>query len=120
MNFHKGQHIIADEFMEYGYSRVDDNSKVRMIMNGINTNSLIAYKADILYSPEMQGGFEISSRHFIDFIAMTPFRQNNATAKVSYATRSGGERGGGRGSDRGLDMTVESDVQASMGSIKNK
>ena len=53
VNFHKGQHIIADGFMEFGYIRIDDNSKVRMLRGGINTDAIEAYKAAILDSPEM-------------------------------------------------------------------
>ena len=54
VNWHKRQHIIANGFMEYGYSGVYDNSKVRILVNGINTNALDACKEVILYIPEMQ------------------------------------------------------------------
>ena len=48
VNLHQGQHIIAYELMKYGYSGVDENSKVRMLINGINTNVIKACKAAIL------------------------------------------------------------------------
>ena len=69
---------------------------------------------------DMQGGFDIATRNFLDFIAVTPSLQNNATVKVSSVTRSGGGRIGGNGSDRGSSMPSDSDVQASMVAIKNK
>ena len=106
--------------MEYGYSVVDDNSKVPMLINGINTNATDAYKADILASPEMQGDFDIYVRHFLDFIAMNLSLQKNATAKVSSVTISGVGRGGGHGSERGYDIPSKSNVKAAMGAIKNK
>ena len=120
VNFHKGQNIIADVLMEYVYSGVDDIYKVHMLINGINTNALDDCKVDTLATPEMQRDFEISARHFLDFISMTPSLQNNSTAKVSSVIRNGGERGVRRGSDRGSVMPDKSDVQASMGAIKKK
>ena len=90
VNLHKGQHIIADGFMEYAYSGVHDNSKLYMLMHGINTNALNTCKSSILAIPDMQGGFDIAARKFLDFIAITPSIQNNATAKVSSVTRRGG------------------------------
>ena len=51
LTLHKGQHIIADGLMEYVYSGVDENSKVRVIMNSINTNALNACNAAILDIP---------------------------------------------------------------------
>ena len=51
LTLHKGQHIIADGLMEYGYSGVDENSKVRVITNSINTNALNACNAAILDIP---------------------------------------------------------------------
>ena len=89
-------------------------------MNGINTNSLDACKTSILDIPEMQGGFDIAARNFLDFIATTPSIHNNATAKVSSTDRSGGRRRGGHGSDHGSDMPSESDVKTDMSAIKNK
>ena len=46
--------------MEYGYSVFDENSKVCMLINDINTNALDTCKADILVSLEMQGVFDIA------------------------------------------------------------
>ena len=86
LTLHKGQHIIDDGLMEYGYSGVDENSKVRVIMNSINTNALNACNAAILYSPYMQEEFDIAARHLIYFIDMTPSLQNNDTTKVSSQT----------------------------------
>ena len=66
-----------------------------MIMGGINTKALDACKSAILDSPEIQGGFDISARNFLEFISMTPYLQKNYTSKVSSVTRSGDGRGGG-------------------------
>ena len=104
--------------MEYGYSGVYDNSKVRMLMNGIDTNDLDACKAPILAGPDMQGDFDIEVRHSHDFIAMTPSLQKNATFKVYSMNISGGVRGGGSGSDCGSGMPAESNVQYAMSAIK--
>ena len=45
--------------MEYGYSGVDDNFKIRMLVNFINANTLDTCKAAILASQDMQGEFDI-------------------------------------------------------------
>ena len=120
VNLHQGQHIIADELMKYGYSGVDENSKVRMLINGINTNVIKDCKAAILDIIEIQGDFDISSRHLIEFISMILSLQKNATEKLSSITRSGGGRGGWHGSDCGSSITDECDVQAPMSAINNK
>ena len=117
---HKGQYIIARVLMDYGYIGVDENSKVRVITKGIKTNALDAFMASVLASPEMQGDFDISETHFLDFMTMTPSIQKNVTAKVSFVNRSGGGRVYGRGSDRGFGMPADFDVQAAMVTIKNK
>ena len=70
VNWHKIKHIISNGLVEYGYSGVDYNFNVRMLIIIINTNSLKACKAAILYSPYMQGGFDILGRHLHDFVAM--------------------------------------------------
>ena len=118
VSLHKFQHNIFNGLMEYGYSGVDDNFKVRMLMNGKNTNALDTCKASILDNPKMQGEFEITERHFIDFITMNPSLQKNATAKSSFMTTSEGGRGGEGGIERGSGMPSESDVQATMRDIK--
>ena len=104
VNLHKGQHMIADGFMDYAYSGVDENSKLYMLMQGINTNALNTCKSANMASPEMQGDFDIAMRQFLDFIAITPSIQNNATTKVSFVTKRGGGMVSGQGSDQGSDM----------------
>ena len=88
MNLHKEQHIISYGLMEYGYSGVDNNSRVRMIINGINANALDAFKAAILAIPYMQGYFDILESYLLDFFDITPNLQKNATSKESSKTRS--------------------------------
>ena len=64
--------MIANGLMEYGYSGVDENSKVCMLMNSINTNYLNACKSVILDIPDMQRDFDITARHLLDFITIAP------------------------------------------------
>ena len=42
VNLHKGQHIISDGLIEFGYSGVYENSKLHMLRNGIKTNAIDA------------------------------------------------------------------------------
>ena len=72
VNLHKVQHIISDGLMEFGYSGVDDNSKLHILRNGIKTNAIDACKAAILASLDIQGDFDIAARNFLDFIAIAP------------------------------------------------
>ena len=51
VNLHKGQHIISYGLAEYVYSEFDDNSKLCMLIYGINTNALDSGKSVILDSP---------------------------------------------------------------------
>ena len=120
VNFHKGQHIIANGLMKYLYSGFDDNYKVRMLMNVIKTNTLDAFKSFILASPKMQGHFDIAVRHFLEFISMTPSLQKKNPAKVSSMSRSRSGRGVGRGSECTSEIHAESDVQYVMVAIKKK
>ena len=55
VNLYKGQHMIDYGFLEYEYSGLHDNSKVHMLINGINTKAIEACKSAILSSTWIQG-----------------------------------------------------------------
>ena len=45
---HKEQHSILIELMDQGYDRIDDQSKVRLLNQGIKTKELDVPKTQIL------------------------------------------------------------------------
>ena len=67
-----------------------------------------------------KGVFDISARHFLDFIYMTPSLHKNDTAELAYVTVSGSGRVCGQGSDHGFVMPVKSNFQAANSAINNK
>jgi hypothetical protein len=56
---HKEQHQILEQLeTDYGYSGMDDGSKVRHLIAGIQTNTLYTIKGQILGDPNLQCDFD--------------------------------------------------------------
>jgi hypothetical protein len=53
VRIHTEQHSILNSFEEYGYSGIDDSSKVRHLLEGIKTTELDVGKAQVMASPTM-------------------------------------------------------------------
>jgi hypothetical protein len=104
---HIEQHIIAKNLMPYGYSGIDERSKVRHLLAGISDPGLNPVKCNILAMREEDKTFTKCATMFTDFIRMSNpagSRQDRGRQISSVHTGRGGGRGrggGGRGEGRG-------------------
>jgi len=97
------QFQILNNLKRYGYSGIDEASKVRRLNSGIKTDKLDAPKAQIMSSQALQGNFDESVGLYQDFIAQSTAQGENSNFNVSEFDREGGSgnREGGRGRGRG-------------------
>ena len=65
---HFDQHAILTRLVEYGYSGIDDQSKVHHLMTGINTKVLDSVKTQIMASDTLQNEFDACVNLYKDFI----------------------------------------------------
>jgi hypothetical protein len=93
------QFQILNNLRRYGYSGIDEASKVRRLNAGIATNILDAPKAQIMSSRALQDNFDDSVDLYQIFIAQSINKGNASEYNVSGFEGGGGDRGGrgGRG-----------------------
>ena len=65
---HFDQHAILTRLVEYGYSGIDDQSKVHHLMTGINTKVLDSVKTQIMASDTLQNEFDACVNLYKEFI----------------------------------------------------
>ena len=104
---HIEQHIIAKNLMPYGYSGIDERSKIRHLLAGISDPGLHPVTVNILAMREEDKTFTKCATMYTDFIRMSNpagSRQDRGRQISSVHTGRGGGRGrggGGRGDGRG-------------------
>ena len=65
---HVNQHIILTNLVEHGYSRINKQSKVRHLHDGIKTKELDHVKTRILSNSALCNNFDACVSLFKDFI----------------------------------------------------
>jgi len=87
---HIDQHHILNNLREYGYSGIDEWSKVRYLVGGISTNALDAVKTRILSDAPLRCDFEGCVILYKDFIKQqqTGNDVQEREAKVAAAQKS--------------------------------
>ena len=106
---HIEQHIIAKNLMPYGYSGIDERSKIRHLLGGISDPGLHPVTVNILAMREEDKTFTKCATMYTDFIrtfanSVGPRQDRNGRQISSVLTGWGGSRrrgGGGRGDGRG-------------------
>jgi hypothetical protein len=106
---HIEQHIIAKNLMPYGYSGIDERSKIRHLLGGISDPGLHPVTCNILAMKEEDKTFTKCATMYTDFIracgnSANPRQDRNGRQISSVLTGRGGGRGrggGGRGDGRG-------------------
>ena len=66
---HKKAHGVLDDLKEFGYSGIDERSKVRKFCNSIKTKALDTIKGQIMASAELRTDFDRCTTLFKDFLA---------------------------------------------------
>jgi hypothetical protein len=106
---HIEQHIIAKNLMPYGYSGIDERSKIRHLLGGISDPGLHPVTVNILAMREEDKTFTKCATMYTDFIrtcanSMGPRQDRNGHQISPVLTGWGGgcgRGGGGRGDGRG-------------------
>ena len=92
------QHEILNSLTKYGYSGIDDGSKVRYLLGGIKTKDLDPVKVQIMASPGLRQDYEGCVNLYQDYIAQhAPNQRDYNVSQVGSSKKDGGSkrRGGG-------------------------
>jgi len=105
---HIDQHHILNNLHEYGYSGIDEWSKVRYLVGGIHTNAFDAVKTRIMSDASLRCDFEGCINLFKDFIKQqrTGNDAQEREAKVAAAQRTA-QFGGHDGREGNPEQLVE-------------
>lgn len=103
---HMDQHNILQGLVEYGYSGIDERSKVRHLLNGIKTSTLDSVKAQVMSSAELRVSFEDTVNLFNDFIAQNRALQDKGGRERTVASMRT-QQGGMNDEEIEADMSVE-------------
>ena len=68
MNTHVRQHSVLEGLVQYGYSGIDERSKVRHLLDGIKTSEFDACKTQIQSSSTLRNDFQACVTLYKDFI----------------------------------------------------
>jgi len=85
-------HAILEGLVEHGYSGIDEQSKVRHLIDGIKTNKLEAVKAQIFASAALRQDYPACVTLFKDFIKQTNMSSNVRDAGISAVNSSKDDR----------------------------
>jgi hypothetical protein len=80
---HAEQHTVLNGLTDYGYSGIDNGTKVRKLMAGIKTDALDTVKAAVLASPALRTNYPDVVTLYGDFIKHQKIE--TASMNVSYA-----------------------------------
>jgi hypothetical protein len=83
VRLHVEQHAVLEDLVQYGYSGIDEGSKVRYLVRGVRTQALDTVKANILASAALRNDFTAASTLFKDFIEQTKSSQNDQDITVA-------------------------------------
>ena len=92
------QHKILNSLTKYGYSGIDDGSKVRYLLGGIKTKDLDPVKVQIMASPGLRQDYEGCVNLYQDYIAQhAPNQRDYNVSQVGSSKKDGGGKhcGGG-------------------------
>ena len=104
---HVEQHQILTELKDHGYSGIDERSKVRYLLEGINTTALDTVKTQILSSADLRNDFGAAVNLFQDFLKQTKTTKDPRTSNVSSIGRTTHSKSGKNNNSSEVDMSVE-------------
>jgi hypothetical protein len=108
---HTDQHSVLNGLKKYGYSGIDDSSKVRHLLKGIKTTELDVCKAQVMDSPTLLDDFPATVKLYSTFIKQMKAENIQLNvSEVSYARKSGGGKGGGKRGSSGMSNNSNRDV----------
>ena len=76
MTVHQEQHTILEGLVSHGYAGIDEQSKMRYLMNGIKTNALDSIKTQILSNSDLRNDLARCIVLLKDYLAQTKANKN--------------------------------------------
>lgn len=80
---HKSAHTILEGLVDYGYTGIDERSKVRYLNDSIKTTKLDAPKAQIMASAELRSNFDNCATLYKDFVAQSNMNDHSNDRQIS-------------------------------------
>jgi hypothetical protein len=68
VKIHTEQHSVLNGLKDYGYAGIDDSSKVRHLIKGINTTELDVCRKRVMASPSLRDDFSATVELYSTFI----------------------------------------------------
>jgi hypothetical protein len=88
------QHLVLEALTEFGYSGIDERSKVRHLMDGIKTDALDSVKTRIMSDAALRGDFNACVSLYKDFISQSDSKKKARSLQISaVGTKEGGDDG---------------------------
>jgi hypothetical protein len=81
------QHAVLNGLANYGYSGIDNGTKVRKLMAGINTDALDTEKAAVLESPALHTNYPDVITLYGDFIKQQKIKSASMNVADVHITR---------------------------------
>jgi hypothetical protein len=75
VRLHVEQHAVLEDLVQFGYSGIDEGSKVRYLVRGVKTDKLDTVKTSILGRADLRNDFTASATLFKDFIEQMKSQQ---------------------------------------------
>jgi hypothetical protein len=77
VRIHTEQHSILNGLKDYGYSGIDDSSKVCHLLKGINTTELYVCKTPVMTSPTWSYNFAATGELYSTFITQMRLKNHS-------------------------------------------
>jgi hypothetical protein len=87
VQIHADQHAVLNGLTDYGYSSIDNDTKVRKLMPGIKTHALDTVKAVVLASPAFRTNYLDVVTLYGDFIKQQKIESASMNVSDAHITR---------------------------------
>jgi hypothetical protein len=106
VQIHAEQHAVLNGLTDYGYSGIDNGTKVHKLMAGIKTDTLETVNAAVLASPALSTNYPDVATLYVDFIKQQKIESASMNVSYVHITR----RRNGPASIAGSDYEAYYDV----------
>jgi hypothetical protein len=86
VQIHAEQHEVINGLTDYGFSGIDNGTKVRKLMTGIKTDALDTVKAAVLESPVLRTNYPDVVTLYSDFIKQQKIESANMNVSDAHIT----------------------------------
>jgi hypothetical protein len=86
VQIHAEQHAVLNGLTDYGYSGIDNGTKVRTLMGGIKTDDLDTVKAAVMTSPALRTNYPHVVTLYGDFIKQQKIESSSINVSDAHTT----------------------------------